>query len=137
MIALCAALIASSLAFAAQDSVAVIYRPDTVLVQVNETGKPSRLQELFDWAGAGRTLERVAEDGSFRFRCARNDEAATCTIRFYPSSHVKFFPRGARTTLPAFGTESVSFASSFVSSNGDTLVFSGTGGALSIQAQKK
>jgi hypothetical protein len=136
MIALVASLFAPAFALSAQDSVAVIYRPGTVLVQVNEKDS-RRLQELFDWAGAGRTLERIAADGSFRLRCARNEEAATCTIRFYPSAHVQLFPRGARTTLPAFGAKDVSFASSFASSNGDTLAFSGEGGALSIQAQKK
>jgi hypothetical protein len=136
MIALCAALLTSLPAFAAQDSLAVIYRPQTVLVQVNEKDS-RRLQDLFDWAGAGRTLERLAEDGSFRLRCARNEEAATCTIRFYPSPSVQLFPRGARTTLAGFGSRSLSFSTAFESSNGDTLSLSGDGGALSIQAQKR
>lgn len=133
-----AALVLSLPAFAAPDAaVAVIHRPGTVIGQVNEEKPATRLPALFRWAGAGNTLELTPAGGPFRLRCARNEEAATCTFRFLEGNGVEIFSRGAEVTLPGVGNPAEALALRFVGGNGDELSFRTEAGALTIRAAKR
>lgn len=74
--------------FAQTDSVAIILRPDKVLIQINEAGSSSRLQSLFDVLQEESEFLFLSDDQSVKLNCARNAEAATCTIRLLPSDFV-------------------------------------------------
>ncbi|RZA07846.1 MAG: hypothetical protein EOP11_06595 [Proteobacteria bacterium] len=125
------------LARAEGDSLAVIHRPHTVLVQVNEKGANSRLQNLFDHAGAKAELKLENTEKTFRLRCARNEEAATCTARFNEGPGTMIFPRGAEASAELAATTPDSLELLFASSNGDKLSIEAKGGRISLRAEKR
>lgn len=76
-------------AFAATDSVAVFLRPEKSVILINERGAQSRLQQLIKAFGPDKELLWESHDKVIRLNCARNDNAATCTIRLLPSINVQ------------------------------------------------
>lgn len=84
----------SSKAFA-WDSVAVFYKPEKVLVLVNESGREGRLKSLMKLFGPENEILKVSEDQSFKMDCGKNATAASCTFRFLRAGDVRLFKRGA------------------------------------------
>lgn len=76
-------------AYAANDSVAVFLRPEKSVILINERGADSRLQRLIKAFGPDKELLWESPDKVIRLNCARNDSAATCTIRLLPSINVQ------------------------------------------------
>lgn len=122
---------------ASEQAVAVLYRPDTVLVQVNEKGVPNQLHAFLDWAGVGQSLSFTSREGNLRIQCGRRDDAASCTFRFYPGTNVRLFARGADAELPGFSAGAEALSLRFTSSNGDSLELVGSGGVLRLKAAKR
>lgn len=86
--ALILSLMTASSAFAAADSVGVFYRPEKVVVLINEDYRTSRLAEMMDALGLGEKALLLSSDESIKIDCGRNAQAASCTFRFLPSAIV-------------------------------------------------
>ncbi|MBX3020580.1 MAG: hypothetical protein KF799_02795 [Bdellovibrionales bacterium] len=133
-------MIAISTSASNWDSVAVFYRPEKVLVQINERGLNSRLQSLMTAWNFDREMKLLSQDESFKIDCARNHEAATCILRFLPSPTVNLQPRQARAELSAneLGLSDISdMKIDFLNSNGDHFHLVVEAGRISIHASKR
>lgn len=122
---------------ASEQAVAVLYRPETVLVQINEKGVPNQLHAFLNWAGVGNSLSFTSRAGNLRIQCGRREDAASCTFRFYPGSGVRLFARGAEAELPGFTAGAEALNLRFTSSNGDSFELAGSGGVLRLKAAKR
>lgn len=137
LIRLLAAVFVPCSAGAAADSVAVLFRPEKVLVQVNEAGSVSRLQEFMNVLQAGADLSLLSSDESVKVSCGRNREAASCVFRFLPSPSVAVGDRKVQAVLPLSGSIAGVREWSFESSRGDRFVLRTEPRGLVFMAGKK
>lgn len=141
-ILIAAAVLLSTTAKADWDSVAVIYRPEKVLVQINERASANfRLDTLMTELGFDKKMIVLSADKSLKLDCERNAEAATCILRFQPSPTVTLEPRKATADvdlselkLPLAPTD---LGLSFLNSNGDYVNLKVHNGRLQITAAKR
>lgn len=102
---------------AGQDSVGVFYRPEKVVILINEAQGAPRLQGLMEALGAQDTLVYQSADESLRIQCGRQPNAATCTFRVLQGVSSTIAPRRAEafipvSDLPVFAPYEMTFESS-------------------------
>lgn len=116
-----AILLSLSTSFAAQDSVAVFYRPEKVIVLLNEKQGAPRLQKFMDAIGAEGSFVYESTDKALRINCARNDFESTCTFRILSESNMgKIGVKRAEAFVPATDIHVQSdYEMTFESSMGD------------------
>ena len=104
----------------AWDSVAVFHRPDKVVVQINEHGANSRLQNWLNQLQAGNDFYYLSSDQSVKLDCGRNESNATCTFRFLPSAKVLIGTKDVRTEFNSPLANPAKYE--FKNSNGDQFI---------------
>lgn len=126
---------------AASDSVAVFYRPEKVVVVVNERGEAARLQSFMNFVDAGLSLQKETSDGSIKISCKRTIEISSCTFSFIPGEIVIIGERfaSAQLLLSDLGLESAEdFSLLFESSMGDQFTLNALSGkTIQFFAKKK
>lgn len=123
----------------ARDSVAYFYSAKKVNVLINERGFNSRIQQFMDALNEKSSMLLVSEDHDIRLGCAREEDRATCTFTFYPSSSVSLVDKKlyVHKQLLSFGiTEDVEFEMIFQSSMKDQIQLRLSDGQLIIFASK-
>lgn len=134
---------AASPSFAASDSVAVIVRPEKALVQVNEAGAASRLQNFLQSLGRVKNLLLISKDESFKLECGRNGQAASCVFRILPGGRgwIRVKAAGASAHLSEMGLPGElsvpDQAYEFRGSNGDQFVIRVQNHQLSVEGTKR
>ena len=126
---------------AANDSVAIFYRPEKVVVVINERGEAARLQSFMNFVDAGLSLQKETSDGSIKIACKRTIEVSSCTFSFIAGEKVTIGERFVRAQLllSDFSLESAEdFSLSFESSMGDQFTLSALSGkTIQFFAKKK
>ena len=136
------------------DSVAVFYRPEKTVVQINERGDDgSRLKQFMnlfeneniDNSGSTTDIVFESKDKNMRIDCGRNKEAATCMMRFLPSERILLQDKTVMAVfalndldLPYFSeSRARDFRISFKNSNGDQFAISYEAGYLRFDGRKR
>lgn len=117
LLAFCSSLTAT--AREGRDSVAFFYRPEKVVVLINERSSSGRLIQFMEQFTFESKLVGASNDGTITFSCSRNSIEAGCRFRFLPSANVAINNRRLKTSIaseelglsPA-GTFKMNFASS-------------------------
>ena len=125
----------SQATFASQDSVAVFYKQDKVVVMIKDYPSSGRLQEFITIVGGPQGFRYQSDDKMMRLECGQNSAEAVCTFGFEPTVGVQFIARGVQALVPVESLAEAEFV--FVSSRGDQVKLrTGTHG-LEVIAQKK
>ena len=89
-------------AFAQQDSVAVFYRPERVVILINERFEQgNRLNDFLDQIGAGESFDVITTDKTINISCYRGTMGSSCTFKFMPGNGIVIQDRSVtvKTTL--------------------------------------
>lgn len=130
------ALIALSSNFAhAWDAVAVFYKPEKVIVQINESYPAARLEALLTATGSTDSWSFLSDDQSFKAECDRGTLGITCIFRFLPSDTVTVDDKKAQGFIQVALIDSIELA--FLNSNGDNVQITGDNVGLIFKAAKK
>lgn len=134
-------LLLSTQVMAASDSVGVFYRPEKVVVLVNERGEEADLQNLIRRLGDNKdTFQAVSDDKTIKIVCGKSIEAATCTFSFFHGENVAIGNRAveAHTTLKDLGISLVDYISvSYESSMGDKFTLEVENGNIHFFGNKR
>lgn len=133
-------ILASSFAWANQDSIAFFYSPNKVNVLINEKGTSSRLHDFMNLFTDAHELLLVSENKDMKIGCARSVEKVACTFTFYPSHYVRIDDRQLAAAVPLlFLSPSVldNFEMNFRSSMKDNLQLHIRDGVVVISGSKK
>lgn len=109
-------MISSNLAHA-WDAVGVFFRPEKVIVQINEPYPAERLEHLLSLSDDSQSWSYLSEDSSFKAQCARGSLGITCVFRFLPTDDLLFSNKRAEAALPLSLGDSLEL--DFLNSNGD------------------
>lgn len=106
------------------DAVAVFYRPEKVVIQINEENHQGRLDQLIRVFQKEDNLLLLSRDKSFKLNCARGTIGITCIFRFLPSPMIKIENRTVSAQLNIkdlnlLPEESSELEISFLNSNDD------------------
>lgn len=141
MLSLIALLLTTTPIMAASDSVGVFYRPEKVIVLVNERGEEADLQNLIRRLGEGKdTFQAISQDKTIKVVCGKSTEAASCTFSFFPGENVSIGNRAveAHTTLKDLGISLVDDISvGYESSMGDKFTLEVENGNIHFYGNKK
>jgi len=135
----CLGLLISTQVVAARDSVAFFYSAKKVNVLLNERGFNTRIHQFLEAIGADQGVHLVSEDNDIRLGCATEDNRATCTFTFYPSSSVKIVDKKlfVNKDVSSLGIEPYTeFEMSFQGSMKDQIQLRISNGVLTIFASK-
>ncbi|AUN96743.1 hypothetical protein DOM21_18090 [Bacteriovorax stolpii] len=136
------ALLISAPVMAASDSVGVFYRPEKVVVLVNERGEEADLQNLIRRLGAGKnSFQSISQDKTIKVVCGKSEIEASCTFTFFPGSNVTINSNRsveAQTTLEDLGIALVDDISvGYESSMGDKFTLEVANGNIHFLGSKK
>ncbi len=120
---------------AAQDSVAVFYKQNKVVVMIKDFASSGRLQAFLSVLGHEQGFRYQSEDQMMRLECGQNQAEAVCTFGFEPTSGVQFIARGVHAEVPMGPLPEAEFT--FVSSRGDQVKLRTGMIGLEVTAQKK
>lgn len=120
-------LLLSQLALASQDSVAVFYRPEKVIVLINERIQAGvRLQEFMNHFGATDSFMASNDDESIVITCGQSSTSSSCKFIFTPAQDVVIKDRTVtvKTSLRNFNlNNNGEFKMEFASSMNDKFFF--------------
>ena len=122
-------------AFAAQDSVAVFFKQDKVVVMIKDYPSAGRLQEFLSIVGSQQGFRYQSDDKMMRLECGQNPAEIVCTFGFEPTNGVQFIERGVQAMVPVESLAPAEFT--FVSSRGDSVRLRTGSGGIEVLAQKK
>lgn len=75
--------------FAQQDSVAVFYRPERVVILINERFEQgNRLNDFLDHIRAGESYDFITTDKTINISCYRGTKGSSCTFKFIPGKDI-------------------------------------------------
>ena len=137
-----AALFITQTAFAQKDSVAFFYRPEKVVVLINERNEAgTRLLDFMKHFGNEEGFRATSSDGAIDFVCGRGTFGSTCKFVFSPTSSVRIADRSlsAMTIVQDLGLpDNGAFTMSFASSMKDRFTVAITGdGRIEFFGSKK
>lgn len=137
--AIAAILLFQSTSYANKDSVGVFYKPEKVIVLVNEKRGAPRLNGFMNAVGAGDSFVYETDDKTFRINCGRNIEESTCTFRLLNGSKIgQIQTRRVEAFIPASEIKvHANYKMYFESSMGDKFLLETTEQGISYTGSKK
>lgn len=122
--------------YASQDSVGVFYKPEKVIVLIEEKKVAPRLNGFMNALSADNEFRYESYDKNLRIACGRNSEKAVCTFTVLPGALGKISHRKVEAFIPAIefnfkNDYEMSFESSmqdrfYLKINSEGLEFTGT-----------
>lgn len=139
LLTLTLAILISSTAMAASDSVAVFHRPEKVVILINERGETGRLHDVMSCFYVEDSFVTQNVDESIKIQCKRMTDAVSCSFRFFPATGIQIQDKTlkAQSSLKNLDLESDNFEMSFESSREDRFSLKVLDGNIIFFAAKK